>query len=385
MIILASISFAASKIQRVETPETIYIRADGSVEGTTSIQTADNVTYVFNADIINNSIVVERDNIVIDGNGYALLGDVRAIWSEGIALSGRSNITIKSIQIENFWVGIYLNSSSSNIISGNNITNNSYCGMQLNSSSSNTISGNNITNNWNGIYLYSSSNYNSISENNITANMNHGILLSSSNNTMSENNIASNGSEGIHLDSSSSNSIYGNNITNSNGIALNRSSSNSISENNIADNWNGIYLYSSFNNSINGNNITNNRLQGIELDFSSNNNISGNNFINNANQAALYGTSINTWDSGYPSGGNYWSDYLARYPNATEIDDVGIGDMAYVIDANNTDNYPLMTQYVIPEFPSSLILPLFMIATLLAVIVYKKTIVKVERLQRCRT
>jgi hypothetical protein len=55
--------------------------------------------------------------------------------------------------------------------------------------------------------------------------------------------------------------------------------------------------------------------------------------------------SVNIWDDDYPSGGNYWSDYLTKYPNATEIDDTGIGDTAYEINANNTDRYPLMIQY----------------------------------------
>jgi len=73
------------------------------------------------------------------------------------------------------------------------------------------------------------------------------------------------------------------------------------------------------------------------------------------------------WDDGYPSGGNYWSDY-----NGTDANHDGIGDTPYVIDANNADNYPLMTPYIIPEFPSFMILPLFTIATLLAVTVYRR-------------
>jgi hypothetical protein len=51
---------------------------------------------------------------------------------------------------------------------------------------------------------------------------------------------------------------------------------------------------------------------------------------------------MNVWDNGYPSGGNYWRDYQTRYPNATEIDSSGIWNTPYVIDANNTDRYPLM-------------------------------------------
>jgi hypothetical protein len=71
--------------------------------------------------------------------------------------------------------------------------------------------------------------------------------------------------------------------------------------------------------------------------------------------------------------GNYWSDYLTKYPNATQIDNSSVWNTPYVIDANNTDYYPLVAPYaVVPEFPSSLILPLFLIATLLAVIICKK-------------
>jgi hypothetical protein len=57
-----------------------------------------------------------------------------------------------------------------------------------------------------------------------------------------------------------------------------------------------------------------------------------------------------TWDDGYPSGGNYWSDYNGTdsykgpYQNETGSD--GIGDTAYVIDANNLDNYPLMSPWI---------------------------------------
>jgi len=72
----------------------------------------------------------------------------------------------------------------------------------------------------------------------------------------------------------------------------------------------------------------------------------------------------NVWDDGAGKG-NYWSDYEDKYPDAEEIE--GIWDTPYVIDENNRDNYP-----IVPEFPSFLILPLFIIATLLAVIVYRR-------------
>jgi hypothetical protein len=52
-----------------------------------------------------------------------------------------------------------------------------------------------------------------------------------------------------------------------------------------------------------------------------------------------------TWDGGYPSGGNYWSDYLTKYPGATQNDSSAIWSTPYAIGANNTDRYPLMGMF----------------------------------------
>jgi hypothetical protein len=62
--------------------------------------------------------------------------------------------------------------------------------------------------------------------------------------------------------------------------------------------------------------------------------------------------SVNVWDDGYPSGGNYWNDYEGQHPNASEIDGSDIWDTPYVIDANNTDHYPLLSPYVAPPAPA---------------------------------
>jgi len=63
--------------------------------------------------------------------------------------------------------------------------------------------------------------------------------------------------------------------------------------------------------------------------------------MSNALQMDSY-ASTNIWDNGYPSGGNYWSDYEERYPDAEELESSGLWDTPYVIDENNQDNYPLM-------------------------------------------
>jgi parallel beta-helix repeat protein len=124
---------------------------------------------------------------------------------------------------------------------------------------------------------------------------------------------------------------------------------------------------------LSGNNVTNNG-EGVELDSSSGNSIYHNNFINNTLQTLISESYTNAWNESYPSGGNYWSDY-----NGTDANHDGIGDTPYIIDANNTDHHPLMTPYVIPEFPSFLILPLFFVATLLAVIVHRKKHAKISK------
>ncbi|MCK4455226.1 MAG: right-handed parallel beta-helix repeat-containing protein, partial [Thermoplasmata archaeon] len=61
----------------------------------------------------------------------------------------------------------------------------------------------------------------------------------------------------------------------------------------------------------------------------------------------------NSWDNGYPSGGNYWSDYLGvdncSGPNQDICPDPdGIGDTPYVIDIDSQDRYPLISPSMFP-------------------------------------
>jgi len=60
----------------------------------------------------------------------------------------------------------------------------------------------------------------------------------------------------------------------------------------------------------------------------------------------VYSNLVNTWDNGYPSGGNYWCDYaggdLYSGPYQNESGSDGIGDTPYIMDASNMDRYPLI-------------------------------------------
>ena len=361
----------------------IYIRADGSVDPSTApISNVENSYYKFTADI-SGSIVVEKDNVIIDGNRYFLQGH-NETGSTGIYLGGRSNVTITRIKLNGFGYGVFLNLTNNSVISENELTNNySICfdtcsnnivrennitisqgAILLAKSPYNNITENSIDNNMYGINLDYLSNSNIIFSNNITLS-DGAILLSnfSSNNTIFGNRIEDNMS-GITGDQySSGNIISGNNITNNDGaIGLSYSSNNSITENQINNNQGGIGLVGANFNIISGNNMTNNEIAiglsssannsitenqinnnyyGINLNISSGNTIVHNSFVDNSQEVVSIG-SLNSWDDGYPSGGNYWSEYQAINPEAEEIDDSGIWNTPYVIDDNNQDNYPVV-------------------------------------------
>ena len=197
------------EVQLVEAGETVYIRADGSVYPPEApISSLDNVTYTFTGNI-NDPIVVERDDIVVDGAGFTVNGTGSG---NGIDLSGRSNVTVKNVSVVAFNYGIYLNGGSGNTLIGNNITANANYGIYLDGSTHNSIINNNIANNVGGVKLYDSSDYNNVSGNNITANNWSGILLvSSKHSNMLGNKITANGDYGIMLDGASSNMTLRNN------------------------------------------------------------------------------------------------------------------------------------------------------------------------------
>ncbi len=420
LVVLTITSLCAVDTQPVYSQNSgiIYILSDGSVTTSTNITVPiqrDGNIYTFTDNIDNYYLVVQRNNIVVDGASYYLTGQGEI----GIDLRSRNNVTIKNLQIGFAVYGIYLWSASRNTISGNTLINNNY-GVYLIEASQNTVVGNNITSNAIGITVMSSSNnifrdnkmnnnynlavYGSepshfnndiddsntvngkkvhyiISESNLIINSitypdlgylalincqnisvhdlelagnGHGILLAyTQDSTISKNQITDNYS-GIGIFGSSSNIITGNTVKNNNrGIQLSLiSTGNSISINNVTANFQGIFLFNSTQNTIYGNNITNNEY-GIGFSSSSYNIIRGNYFISNDIQTYDTSTddpsttpSMNSWDLGYPIGGNYWSDYTGMdVKSGLNQDQTGsdeIGDKPYIIDQNNQDNFPLM-------------------------------------------
>jgi len=155
------------------------------------------------------------------------------------------------------------------------------------------------------------------------------------------NNIVRNTYYGIRLASSSNSIIHDNTVLNNTGygVAFLNCSKCAVYGNIVSYDRYGIFFYHSDSNIISGNSLSNDEY-GIALVGSNNTEVVHNNFVEN-----VYGhvqlaeilnlTFTNVWDNGVE--GNYWSDYQGN-----DVNQDGLGDRPYVINANNTDNYPLM-------------------------------------------
>lgn len=159
--------------------------------------------------------------------------------------------------------------------------------------------------------------------------------------------------ETISVYSSSSIEIINNDISSSPdlGILLYGSDSNKVINNVVKANRYGIGLVSGSNfNLITDNSILDQSYAGVYPYLGCGaNSFYHNNFINNRYQVRNPAGDVNLWDNGYPSGGNYWSNYLGvdlySGPNQDEAGPDGIGDTPYTVVANNIDHYPLKNSW----------------------------------------
>lgn len=151
----------------------------------------------------------DRDLTLIEGDGTS---NVISIIVDNVNII---NFTIKKSGITPYNSAIRIESSSGNVIRYNSIRE-STNGISIYFSSSNTISGNNVSsNNFYGVYLYSSSG-NVIFTNDVSNNLQGISLYSSDGNTISGNDVFFNSNSGIYLTFSGNNIIYHNNFNNTN-------------------------------------------------------------------------------------------------------------------------------------------------------------------------
>ena len=182
----------------------VVIDEDGKVVGTSLIQVSGN-QYTFTGSIsLSNQyfpagIQVLKDNIVIDGANYALETNNEA-WT-GIDLTGRSNVTVKNVEISGFQQGILLEGSS-----GNRLYNNKIIGFSSDGDGPYGVP--------TGIWLSCSSN-NTIASNTVSSNIDFGILVqaSSTGNVLTGNTVTNN-SVGIALDYCPDNTLRNNQMIN---------------------------------------------------------------------------------------------------------------------------------------------------------------------------
>jgi len=318
------------------------------------------------------------DNNTVDGRSIVYLEDAENLTVNGagqLVLVNCRGITVRNSNLTHTSIGVTLRNSSNCLVTDNDMSD-SYEGISMSDCSGITIANNTAANNAFAIVLVRYANDSVISGNDISA-CEYGVYATlSSNVSISENNFRQCTAGCIELDSSSDSMIQGNNVTDSvEGIYFLGSSNNTIQDNFIAlNNWTGIELLGdSLYNTIRTNFVMMNYNHGLAMNYSYLNYVTGNYFIDNEGYgAAFFGASNNTiyhnnfenngaawysnqavdawcsnsWDNGYPSGGNYWSNY-----NGTDLykgvsQDIngsdGIGDTYFTIDANSTDRYPLM-------------------------------------------
>ena len=216
--------------------------------------------YVLDRSIMNSSssscINITSSNVFFNGSGNTIDG-VYAWFTNTYGVYVYSptktltNVTIKNLNVTEWYYGIYYRNATEGIIENNNANSNSYNGIYLSSSSD----------------IFLTSNY-------ASSNRYYGIeLLSSNNNTLYNNQARLNGGYGYDISSSG----YG--------IYLLSSNNNTLKNNYVSSNGNGLGLESfSSNNTLTNNNANSNEIIGIGLVGSGgNNNLTNNSMNNNSN------------------------------------------------------------------------------------------------------
>ena len=304
--------------------DTIQSAVDAASSGDTIL--VGDGTYTENV-VVDKALTIQSEN----GAGSTTVQAARPDLDVFRVTSNNTNIVGFTVQ------GATENERAGICFEGNNSNNLADC-----SASANVVSGNAY-----GICLYYC-NTSSLVGNTVNSNMSGILVARSTHNTLTDNTADLNTHSGIAIFSSFHNTLTDNTADlNHDGINICDSSDNTLNGNTVGSNIdNGILISYSPSNTFNGNTSLNNNT-GIYLRFPSASNLfHRNSFVNNNQNAfVMLNNSTNSWDNGYPSGGNYWSDYSGpdQYsgPNQDQPGSDGIGDTPYSIPGcSDQDSYP---------------------------------------------
>lgn len=224
-------------------------------------------------------------------------------------------------------------------------------------------------------------------------------LVDSNDCNISANTVTVQDAFGILVGGSDRVNIYGNDCSHDNmsGVAALDVKTINILDNTItSDNFTGMMLLNVTDVVVSGNNVSENGYWGIAMNDTHrativNNDIDlnglgvnvensslvavyHNRIIGNTEQARDNNNTLIAWDDGYPSGGNYWSDYMGvdtkRGPNQNLGGSDGIGDTPYAVNATSMDRYPFMNPSgtLIPEFGALVIPTIGMMVVVMAAV-----------------
>jgi len=328
------------------------------------------------------TVVGVTDTQGVKISGFTIQHGGTSFPEAGILLWNADRSKLANLDVRsNGGYGIFTQYSEYVVIADVNTHSNGAEGIALGQSPSHSIiRGVNSYSNLQGITVYDGPTNVTIKDCNVYSNTQNGIILGwTSNGLVSNCRAWSNGFTGINLEASSSSTVEncisksngyhgigiavcwgGNTITCSqafnnqySGLYLGAADGCTIEKCVSSFNGEGISLWDGFwgivgrNNVITENVVSKNGV-GMRINAPCQyNSIYHNKFLSNKNQALDDGVG-NLWDNGYPSGGNYWSDYNGRDrysgPGQNLPGRDGIGDISYVIlgTAGSTDRYPLI-------------------------------------------
>ena len=315
----------------------IYIKSDGSVSPSIAPISRTGNTYTLESDLVGYSIIIQRDQVIINGSGHRLIGESNEphyYVKKGIIIEGRKNIMILNVIIEKYLTGIYLKNSRNCVIQNVTIIGpdaaNSMIGIELDRSSYNTITNAFIEKVGTGIRIYDSTR-NIITNNTLTMNDDHAAIeiqeLSNAN-EISKNRI-NHAYFGIFIQNSYDNVIDSNDIgVTYAGIFIKESRDAMILRNNLTESHDGIIIISSKKIEARNNTFAYNRF-GAYLKKVESISFTFNNFINNTQQVSITEV-VNRISFNY----NFWNDY-----KGVDDDHNGIGDEPYPINVKTNFTY----------------------------------------------